>query len=230
MQISDEMYDTYVIESIYDCLGWDLQEINKKLYGTKLLYRWFILEKSGVDKLAKGIYLVDSRKNNKNQLKNDFINSVVSSLQKKHSAEYTHTSCVFNEKHGNLTGRKNAQLFLVIPLGNFSALQTPLATDLIDLLDESLPNKLKDLKKLYISGAFRYYEGLKKGIKNRDNILANNYFELKRSVPYFVKAVEDTIIESYKTIEQQTYHDGEVLLYCDKYILVDIATYNKLST
>jgi len=229
MRISSEVYDKYILELLYDNLERDLQEINKKLYSIKLLYRWFILNTSEIVKLGKGIYLIDSNNNRKNQLKNDFINSITHALQIKYSAKNSYTSCTFDGKYGNLTGQKDAQLFLVIPLGDFVALQTPLATDLINLLSELLPNRLKDINKPYTASAFRYYEELEKWPKNT-NIFSCNYLLLKHNAPYFTKAVQDAIVDSYALIENKVYHNGEVLLYCEKYLLVDISIYYDLRT
>ena len=215
----------WIIKSINEQLLSKTKKINQKIYNIAPLYRWFILNNSGVAKLDEGIYLVDSKNNRADQLKSAFIHSIVHTLKTKHACKYIHTSCTLNKEYGNLTGRKDAKSFLVVPLGDFIALQTPLATDLVCLLDKTLPDKLKELNKPYTANAFKYYTDL--SIYPRDsNILSYRYNDLKRSAPYFIKAVEDAIVESYQSIENKIYHDGEVLLYCEEYLLIDMKKFD----
>jgi hypothetical protein len=199
-----------------------IHDIDKKLYKISMLYRWFITQDNHqIKKITHGIYKVNCTNNRVNQLGSPFINSIINALQVRQNALHVHTSCTLDPRYGNLCNKEVSKLFIVLPIGEFQAIQTPLVKDLIELSYKSLPAKLIENNKPYMAKAFEHATKHFNNYAEDYNIVNNQYYVLKTERPYFLKAVEQVIVNSYSSIENNIYHHGEVLLYCSGYLLVD---------
>ena len=77
------------------------------------------------------------------------------------------------------------------------------------------------IDKPYIAKSLEYAEKDFKYSYGNFNVLNNNYREFQNKHPYAVKAIIETIVNSYSCIKDKQYHNGEVLLYCERYLLID---------
>jgi len=195
------------------------ENIDSKLQDLTILYRWSTLN-DRIEKNADNIYKVDTSKNNINQLKGLFYQDVFKALEKKYKIESLKTHCTLDPTYGNFNKQEN-RLYIVVPINNFFAFQTPLAKDIIELGYSNLPKKLRQINKPYIAKAIEHAEKDFTYSHGNFNILNNNYGEFQNKRPDAVKAIIDTIVNSYTCLKDKQYYNSEVLLYCNSYLLID---------
>jgi len=199
--------------------------INKELVNYPILYRW-LMPNNNMTLLSKNIYLVDSKYNRKGHLKGIFFSHIENKIQKIFSAKYPPSSCTINSLYGNLI-KPYGELFFVIPIGEFTAIQSPLAKDKIDFCHMYLKENLEENNYPYHAKAFE--------LAHKDIVVYNDLHHLDELIDKnngkhekrFPMSLVDLLASSYTDISKKIHHDREVLLFCDKYIIVKVPNSTK---
>ncbi len=180
-----------------------------------LLHRKFKIN-ADVKKINEDIYLIDNELNREcSILQNLFIRDIVNMLN------------IYNPIYCSAKFYKNwrEEEFIVVPIGDFEAYQSNLILDLQNI-DFSFEDNsfLCHLKKIDSLLAFQIEKEIKKFNDNR-GCFRNLYESLNSDIrDKFIK----TIFSTYRSLKKnQIYHDNEILLFCNKYLLI---SYSSLSS
>lgn len=222
-----------IILSVYRTLALVNKEIQNHIFGyfnniknmdMPLLFRWFIINDK-VAQLYDGVYIVDSIHGHDRMLTGYFTEMIHSGIKTKIETKYPPAYCTLHPKHGNFHSTNGSELFIVIPIGNYSALQSLLASDMIDFTQMQLIQNLEYINKPYHAKAMihaindfscRHYS-----IENLHEFNGIDFYQLQMKRPSMVESLLQVIVDSYQEIPFSKMHDGEVLLYCEKYLLIN---------
>jgi len=188
----------------------------KKLENMPLLFRWFEIN-DRVEKIENNIYLAHNKNGSKRIIHDGFSLFLYDLIDDKFNDQhFKPTYCATSAKGYKVSDK--AELFIVLPIGNFNAIQSQIFKDSIEISSYGLIQKLQMIDKPYHAKALKSaFDDYSLSDPRYENI---NISMLLKYRPHMLNSLSKIILNTYREVTMQNIHKGEVLLYVEKYILV----------